>query len=954
MGIHAPFYHINHPEELMTKFKKLITALLCLVLAASFAACGAQEPVEESVASEALYTVAIQTAGSMALPGIDVYIYEDETLSELVQYGQTSENGFVSFTLPQKEGYAITLSGTAQGYEVAEQYPVTGEITQITLTSSLIQGENLSTANLGLGDVMYDFTVTTPEGQSVTLSDMLAEKDMVLLNFWYTTCTYCVAEFPFMEEAWKQYSDKVGIIALNPLEEDNAIASFKAQQGLNLTMAKCPAAWSNTFGVSGYPTSIVVDRHGVICLVEAGGITSLRPFVSIFDHFTGEQYQQTLFGSLSELVTAIKPNISMDTSEAVSAVFDGGSLDVTYRPETEGESAEYAWPFVITEQDGTGCLKASNQGIEDSYAILYIDAELKAGEAIGFEYQASTEKGCDILYVIVNDEPVYTISGYNEEARWDLCYPWVAQEDGQYEIALCYLKDSDTNTGDDTVYLRNLHIVSQDEISVPTYIPRSAATEVGPLEFEYADIFFNEADGYYHVGSENGPLLLADLMNYTMFNEEKTLWELTYNGDISVGGKSIYDDMVDYFSYASNSSLSGVCTVSQGLADFLQMVDEIAGFDSEDPMEWMKLCKYYEVYGTDTQLRDPIKGLDTSCAFEAVLGRNSVTYDRPIMPRGLLNKFVPAKSGVYRITSHSDSEHGVEGWIFSESRHDIYTYAQDERMNYDGANVSMVYYMEAGKSYYIDIAYWDIYEVGTIDFTIEYVSPELDLFRLCAPGYFTYDTNATGDMMYSLIAGGIDVVMGEDGYYHQDLGKDANGNQIYGSIIYADFTGLTPVFSQPIATVNAYKEDGSLLLDADGQPKMITGMIDMGGFDFSRTEDDLYILSVLEKFDGDEKAADDYLRQQWGEEYDANAEAYQLEDVFMGRYHGRGEDLTEAISAYLDKMITSGPQERIGCVPVDAELAEILQKLMDKYTFSGVDYSWTKLCYYYDHLGPNK
>jgi hypothetical protein len=39
---------------------------------------------------------------------------------------------------------------------------------------------------------------------------------------------------------------------------------------------------------------------------------------------------------------------------------------------------------------------------------------------------------------------------------------------------------------------------------------------------------------------------------------------------------------------------------------------------------------------------------------------------------------------------------------------------------------------------------------------------------------------------------------------------------------------------------------------------------------------------------------------------------------------------------------------------VDARLAELLQMLMDKYTFAGVENSWTKLCYYYDELGPEK
>ena len=63
--------------------------------------------------------------------------------------------------------------------------------------------------------------------------------------------------------------------------------------------------------------------------------------------------------------------------------------------------------------------------------------------------------------------------------------------------------------------------------------------------------------------------------------------------------------------------------------------------------------------------------------------------------------------------------------------------------------------------------------------------------------------------------------------------------------------------------------------------------------------------------------------------------------------------LTNEIKGYLSKMYTGSATERVGCVPVDARLAEILQLLMDKYTFENVDNSWTKLCYYYDYLGPN-
>ena len=952
--------------------KKCISIVLAVALALSMVACGADTPEgtsgtdstngtapegtsgtdstngtapgvtttppETPAENPAPYHVTIQTQGGMAMSGIGVYIYTGADRSNMVDFGQTDENGQISFELPQRQDYCVVLSGVSQGYAPEESYSFNGNAALITLSSSLITGESMG-SSLKAGDVMYDFTVTTPDGTKLTLSELLKEKKLVLLNFWYVGCSWCVEEFPYMQQAYEQYSDDVAIIALNPTDSDSAISLFQSQYGLTFPMASCPIAWTQSFGIQGYPTSVMIDRYGVICLVEEGAITSLRPFTHAFEHFTAEPYQQGIYGNLGELVSNVKPTFSMPSSEEVSSVLDGGKLNVTYRPETDPQDAEYAWPFIITEKNGDACIKASNQGIEASYAIMYADVYLEAGQAVGLDYLSSTEKGCDILYVIVNDEPVYQISGVDQNESWKTCYPWVAQEAGIYEIALCYLKDGDTDQGDDTVYLKNLRIVDASQIDAPTYIPQYAAVENNDGSFSYISIVFNEADGYYHVGSANGPLLLADLMNYTQFSEEKTVWDMVYEGIATLDGKNFYDDMVSYFSYASNSALSGACTVNKELAAWLKIVVDNVGFDGTE-YEWLKFCKYYQAYGTSQQLADPIKGLAHFSAYEAKLGKNIETnqfyYDRPIMPRGLMAKFTAPKAGVYRITSRSESLHGVEGWIFGANRNDpYYTYEHDERRDDDGLNVSMLYYLAAGESCYIDIAFWDIYEVGTIYYDIEYVGATYDLLRLASPSYYTYDSDATGDTMYEIVAGGINVVLGPDGYYYQDLGKDANGNQKYGSLLYADFTGTTGVFSHAIATV--------------GQ---VQGMIDMGGFDFSKTENDLYVISILEKYNYDVAAADAYLRNYWGEDYEQNAQEYMLADVYEGKYHGRGQDYTAEMRSYLSKMITSG--STAGCVAVDQRLAELLQLLMDKYTFAGVDHSWTKLCYYIDHMGPQK
>lgn len=928
----------------MKNVRKMFALVLALAVALSLCAvltaCGGEQGANATTAPQqtgekTVYKVTVKSAGGLALEKVAVSVYADNTLSDLQGYDETDEKGEATIELPQKDGYAISLSGLPKGYTAEASYSFSGNSAQITLTSSLVKDENLADTQLGLGDIMYDFTVTDPEGNRITLSEMLSEKKMALINFWYTGCSWCVTEFPYMEEAYKMYQDKVGIVALDPLgEADAAIAAFPANYGLELTfpLAACPTTWANTFDISGYPTSVIVDRYGMIVLVEPGAITSLRPFTSLFETLTADDYTQKLYTSVGELVTNVKPTYEMDSSENIAALLGTTGLEISFRPE-DGESAEYSWPFIETEKNGEKCLKASNQGIDGSYSILYADVTLKAGQALGFDFLRSTESGADVLYVIVDGEDINSISGVLEEEKWEACYPVVAETDGTYEVALCYLKDESTGTGDDTVYIKNMRIVDAGDIDSNTYLPRQAASTEDGFTYTYVDVVFNEKDGYYHVGDANGPLLLADLMNYTQFSEESTVWEMAYNGDIVLDGVDYQQQLETYCNYASNAQLNGICTVNQELYELLQVVDTVAGFDDEDDKEWLKLCKYFKAYGTGgQQLEDPIAGLAPFSAYKATLGKNVPTnyfyYNRIIMPRGTFAEFIPSRSGAYRITSRSESQNGVDGWIFNGNKECLLTYEHDERLYGDPDEVSMVFYMEAGTPYYINIAFWDPYEVGFIFYDIEYLGATYAHFRVCSPGYFTYDTDATGSAMYHTIAGGIDVVLGEDGIYYHDLGDGKKGSKIY-----ADFTGVTMI-NTPIATVGQIK-----------------GLIDQGAFDFSKSENDMFILKVLNNHEGDQEKAIAYLKDYWAEDYETYYALYEADDVFAGIYHGSGEDMTERISAYLDDIITSGAEELQGCVVVTEELAQILQKLMDKFTFENVDHSWRKLCYYYDYMG---
>lgn len=896
---------------------------------------GAPQETDPAPEGKIDYNITVTSLGGLPLADVSLLIYAGD---DIVGYGATDESGKVAVELEAGGSYSVSVVDAPEGYHYEDRYPVLGAEVEIRLESSVItENTSLNGVSYKLGDIMRDFTVTDSDGKTQKLSEILKEKDMVLLNFWYTTCTYCVAEFPYMNEAYGQYRDQVEILALNhyPSDTELKVKDFKSTYQLDFPMAKEDLGMQTAFDIEGYPTTVVVDRYGMICLIEAGGLPSVEPFQKIFQAFTASNYTQKVYHSLEELIPPEKPTVEMPSSDALSSALGTSSLGVTYRPETDGESAEYAWPFVIDTKDGATCIRPSNKNVTGSYAILYADVTLKKGDVLALDYLASSEQNADILYVLVDRKDIYQISG--KSSGWATCYPFVALEDGVYELALCYMKDETVHEGDDVVYLKNLRVETVADIDVPSFIPRNAASNPREDGFgynTYAEIVLNETDGYYHVGSKNGPLLLANLMGTSLFSDTSVWLSVYYGVQSGDFTEEFVSKIESYAMYANNSKLYGYCPVTTELREYLETVAKALGIEQTEN-EWLQICSYYDAYGTGgAQLEDPTKGLSYHSAFLAEMGKdNVVTYDRILVPRGLFYKFVPQKSGVYRIETHIDSTDigdSLVGWIFLENGTEpFYEYKNEERAYNDPVNVSMVMYMEADKAYYIDIAYWDTSRIsGTFTFDIKYEGEKLDHFVMAAPGPATYYESGDGviDTEHA-VTGGIKVKLGDDGYYHH-LKEDGT----LGSIVYADFVGFTEIFERTSLKDMIEKTDS---------------------FNFSISDEDQWVMDFLEIFKKDGVSYTEGFKIEWGDEYDYYMEYYQVEDVVKGIYHGAGKDYTEAAKKYIGKIIGASKDapELQGCVAVTAELAEILQMLLDKFWFKGVEDGWIEFCYYYNYLG---
>lgn len=273
-----------------------------VVLAVVLGGAGGQGDTEP--AGVITHTVSVKTEGGMAMTGLDVLVYCDNTLTDLVAVGKTDDVGLMQFDAKASDAYVLTLGGVARGYMVDVHYAVTGETTQIVLKTELLKEADLSSLNLGLGDVMFDFTVTAVDGTQYTLSQLLAQKKTVVLNFWFVGCDPCKAEFPYLQEAYDAAGEDIIVLAVSPVSDAAAISQFASAQGLTLPMANVAADWERAFGITAYPTTIVIDRFGTISLIHAGKIDDAQTFTDLFDFFTAEEYTQQTLASIDDIYSA--------------------------------------------------------------------------------------------------------------------------------------------------------------------------------------------------------------------------------------------------------------------------------------------------------------------------------------------------------------------------------------------------------------------------------------------------------------------------------------------------------------------------------------------------------------------------------------------------------------------------------------------------------------------------
>ena len=162
---------------------------------------------------------------------------------------------------------------------------------------ALVQDQMKKVNNINLsvakGQEAPDFALPLTDGSEAKLSELLKDKEVVVLNIFASWCGPCEKEFPDMEKTYQKYKDKMEIVAVSGdlvLDEMEDMVKYKEEHNLSFLIGMKNES-IDSLKIGGFPTTYIIDRNGRIVFSQSSAFLHEGDFEKVVTSLMGDDYE---------------------------------------------------------------------------------------------------------------------------------------------------------------------------------------------------------------------------------------------------------------------------------------------------------------------------------------------------------------------------------------------------------------------------------------------------------------------------------------------------------------------------------------------------------------------------------------------------------------------------------------------------------------------------------------
>ena len=192
-----------------------------------------------------------------------------EAYAKLMTDAQAKETELIKANPDSYVSTFVIVSGMGQmEYEqLKERYNLLGEKAKASAQGKAIAAQIAKLESTAIGQIAPNFTITTPEGESISLYDIKGK--VKLIDFWASWCGPCRGENPHVVEIYKEYHPKgLEIFGVSLHNNKEAWVKAIADDGLVWKHGSDLKGWQSApaqlYSVSGIPHTVLLDENNKI------------------------------------------------------------------------------------------------------------------------------------------------------------------------------------------------------------------------------------------------------------------------------------------------------------------------------------------------------------------------------------------------------------------------------------------------------------------------------------------------------------------------------------------------------------------------------------------------------------------------------------------------------------------------------------------------------------------